>query len=197
MFSLVLHCDAITIVLHVLAGTNLYWFMYYCTFYDYYYCYYCYYYYYCYYCYYYYYCYYCYYYYYCYYWLLFYFNSRFLPDQENATSKHTSPKHNAYPTWTKEFIFAGIDKYDLIHGGIELLLYDHHKFFSNSLIGGVRLTHPQRIFRDPCHRFSTGGIQRPMPRDCSPVCTPRPSSISKTSLNFLDISKFTLSCLNC
>ncbi len=120
--------------------------------------------------------------------------SRLLPDQENVACKQTSPKHNAYPTWTKEFIFAGIDAFDLSHGGIELLLYDHHKFFSNSLIGGIRLTQPQRIVRDPAHRFSTGGtlpITQPISRDCSPVHTPvhTPGPFSLSKKSFLDIGK--------
>ena len=132
------------------------------------------------------------------YYLLPQFFSQLLPDQNNTAVKQTSPKHNAYPTWTKEFIFAGVDKYDLIHGGVEVLLYDHHKFFSKSLIGGLRLSLPQKVSHDPMYRFSTGGtipITQPLSRETSPVpsppqCnTPGPSTASTHLLDISDLGK--------
>ena len=33
--------------------------------------------------------------------------SELLPDTGRYSSKQTSPRHNAYPTWAKEFIYAG------------------------------------------------------------------------------------------
>ncbi|XP_019858902.1 PREDICTED: uncharacterized protein LOC109587114 isoform X2 [Amphimedon queenslandica] len=72
----------------------------------------------------------------------------FLPDPNSVTSQQTSPKTSAYPTWSKELIYAGIDNLDLLHGGLEVLLYDHHLFFNDSLIGGLRLSIPQRRSTD-------------------------------------------------
>lgn len=33
--------------------------------------------------------------------------SELLPDTGRYSVKQTSPRHNAYPTWAKEFIYAG------------------------------------------------------------------------------------------
>ena len=71
-------------------------------------------------------------------------HSVFLPDPNNITSQQTSPITSAYPTWSKEFIYAGVDSLDLAQGGLEVLLYDHHVFFSDNLVGGVRLSVPQK-----------------------------------------------------
>lgn len=72
----------------------------------------------------------------------------FLPDPNSITSQQTSPKTSSYPTWSKELIYAGIDNLDLLHGGLEVLLYDHHLFFNDSLVGGLRLSIPQRRSTD-------------------------------------------------
>lgn len=57
--------------------------------------------------------------------------------------KQTSPRHNAYPTWAKQFVFNKLSKQDLVEGGLEIILYDHRVFFHDSNIGGVRLCTPQ------------------------------------------------------
>ena len=72
------------------------------------------------------------------------------------------------------------------------MLYDHHKIFSDTLIGGVRLSHPQTVSRDPIHRFSTGGtlpISQPLSRDCSPVHNSPATPGPLTQTVFLDIGE--------
>ena len=56
--------------------------------------------------------------------------------------KQTSPKHNAYPTWAKEFFFAGLKRSDIIIGGLEVILYDHHRVLHDAIVGGIRLSVP-------------------------------------------------------
>lgn len=41
---------------------------------------------------------------------------------------------------------VGVSRQDLIYGGLEVILYDHHHFFSDSNIGGMRLCTPQKKF---------------------------------------------------
>ncbi|KAL5468866.1 hypothetical protein EMCRGX_G029990 [Ephydatia muelleri] len=67
-----------------------------------------------------------------------------LPAQNHlGTMQTTSPRHNAYPTWSKEITFPGLDKAALQAGGLEVLLTDRH-FFHNDVIGGIRLSIPQK-----------------------------------------------------
>ena len=67
-------------------------------------------------------------------------------------------KHSAYPTWAKEFIFAGIDQYDIENGGLEVTLYNRHTF-SSMLVGGVRLSIPQKVYEvSQQHRLSIGAL---------------------------------------
>ena len=104
--------------------------------------------------------------------------SQLLPDPSKFTTKHTSPKHNAYPTWSKEFIFAGVDVYDLLQGGLEVLLYDHHTFISDTLVGGMRLSIPQKNISEANKRFSLGGL----PLLSSPATSRSSSPIPSPSL---------------
>lgn len=69
--------------------------------------------------------------------------SGILPAQNHLATLQTSPRNNTYPTWSKEFTFPGLDRAALQNGGLEVLLTDH-RFFHNDVIGGIRLSIPQK-----------------------------------------------------
>jgi hypothetical protein len=68
-----------------------------------------------------------------------------IPDPHNFTTRQTNPVHSAYPTWSKELIYAGVDSFDLSQSGLEILVYDKPNVFSQGqLVGGIRLSTPQK-----------------------------------------------------
>lgn len=100
-------------------------------------------------------------------------HSDILPDSGKFSAKQTSPRHNAYPTWTKEFVFNGLTKADLVLGGLEVLLYDYHRVFSDVNIGGIRLSAPVR----------TDTIRAYSPSVSPPASRPRSSSPGEVTLS--------------
>ena len=68
--------------------------------------------------------------------------SELLPNHRRDDVKQTSPRHNAYPTWAEEFVFSNLSPVDVTQAGLEVTLYDHHRFKSNENVGGVRLSVP-------------------------------------------------------
>eukprot|EP00731_Ephydatia_muelleri_P017122 Em0010g220a len=81
-----------------------------------------------------------------------------LPESEHSCSpKQTSPRHNVYPTWTKEFVFPGLSRATLSEGGLEVILYDHHRLHRVN-IGGIRLCVPR--LKEPSPVLTQKSFQR-------------------------------------
>ena len=84
--------------------------------------------------------------------------SAVLPESEHSCSpKQTSPRHNVYPTWTKEFVFPGLSRATLSEGGLEVILYDHHRLHRVN-IGGIRLCVPR--LKEPSPVLTQKSFQR-------------------------------------
>jgi hypothetical protein len=41
-------------------------------------------------------------------------------------------------------VFAGVTKEELVNGGLEVMLYDHHHFSGDDVIGGLRMCVPRK-----------------------------------------------------
>ena len=84
--------------------------------------------------------------------------SAVLPESEHSCSpKQTSPRHSVYPTWTKEFVFPGLSRATLSEGGLEVILYDHHRLHRVN-IGGIRLCVPR--LKEPSPVLTQKSFQR-------------------------------------
>lgn len=142
---------------------------------------------------------------------MFSFYSQFLPDPSNLMTKQTVAKHSVYPTWAKEFIFAGVDKTDLLDGGLEVTVCDHHTFLNDTIMGGVRLCVPQKsdspnnslyngrsspLLISPCSsRSASPDIVRPLSHTTycyspspSPSPSPCPSPVPSPSVSCSDLT---------
>ena len=81
-------------------------------------------------------------------------------------------------TFTFPFLLhlpQGLTKHDIINGGLEVILYDHHKFASDSNIGGLRICLPKKrvqheLIRNDSSDSSSFGSRgaSPVPAELSP-----------------------------
>ena len=66
---------------------------------------------------------------------------RALLPERSKSSKYKSPvaRRTVNPQWRHTFVFNGVSGEDLRERALELTVWDHDRFSSNSFLGGVRL----------------------------------------------------------